>query len=111
MRQGRLRLLAVTAAKRIAGWEQVPALAETLPGFEMIGWFGVVAPAGTPQPIVARLNLEISKILADREAAERILAIGPMVESSSSPDQFAAFLRDEHQRWGQIAKEISLLPE
>lgn len=111
VRQGKLRLLAVTAAKRIAGWEQVPALAELLPGFEMIGWFGVVAPTGTPQLIIARVNFEIGKILADREVAERILAIGPIVEPGATPEQFNAFLREEHLRWGQIAKEIGLLPE
>ncbi len=111
VRQGRLRMLAVTNGKRIAGWEQVPALAEVLPGFEMIGWFGVVAPAGTPQPVVLRLNQEINKLLAEREVAERILTIGPIVESGGSGDQFAGFLQNEHQRWGQVAKEIGLLPE
>jgi tripartite-type tricarboxylate transporter receptor subunit TctC len=111
VRQGRLRMLAVTNGKRIAGWEQVPALAEVLPGFEMVGWFGVVAPVGTPQSMVQRLNQEINKVLAEREVAERILTIGPIVELGGSIDQFAGFLRDENQRWGQVAKEIGLLPE
>ena len=111
VRQGRLRMLAVTNGKRIAGWEQVPALAEVLPGFEMIGWFGVVAPVGTPQAVVLKLNQEINKLLAERDVAERILTIGPIVEAGGSTDQFAGFLRDEHQRWGQVAKEIGLLPE
>ena len=111
VRQGRLRMLAVTNGKRIAGWEQVPALAEVLPGFEMIGWFGVVAPVGTPQPVVLRLNQEINKLLAEREVAERILTMGPIVEAGGSGDQFSAFLQNEHQRWGQVAKEIGLLPE
>ena len=99
---------ASTAAK---GWEQVPALAEILPGFEMVGWFGLVAPTGTPQPVIARVNDELNKLLADREVAERILTIGPMVEAGGSPDHFGGFLRDEHQRWGQVAKEVGLLPE
>lgn len=111
VRQGRLRMLAVTSGKRVAGWEQVPALAEVLPGFEMIGWFGVVAPSGVPQPIVLRMHQEISKLLGEREVAERILTIGPMVEPLASPDLFGAFLRDENQRWSLIAKEIGLLPE
>ena len=111
VRQGRLRLLAVTAAKRVAGWEQVPALSEVLPGFEMIGWFGLVAPTGTPQAIIARVNDELNKLLADREVAEKILTIGPMVEAGGSPDQFAGFLREEHQRWAQVSKEIGLLAE
>lgn len=111
VRQGRLRLLAVTAAKPVAGWEQVPALAELLPGFEMIGWFGLVAPTGTPPAVIARLSEELNKLLAEREVAEKILTIGPMVEPGGTPNQFAAFLRDEHQRWSQIAKEIGLLAE
>lgn len=111
VRQGRLRLLAVTTAKRVAGWEQVPAMAEILPGFEMIGWFGLVAPTGTPQPVISRVNDELNKLLADRDVAERILTIGPMVEAGGSPDQFAGFLREEHQRWAQVAKEIGLLAE
>lgn len=111
VRQGRLRLLAVTTAKRIPGWEQVPALAEILPGFEMVGWFGLMAPAGTPPAVVARVNAEVVKILADKEVADRILAIGPIAETGVSPEQFAAFLREENQRWGMVAKEIGLLPE
>lgn len=111
VRQGRLRLLAVTTAKRIPGWEQVPALSEVLPGFEMMGWFGLVAPAGTPAAVVTRVNTELNKILAEREVAEQILTIGPIVETGASPEQFGKFLREEHQRWGLIAKEIGLLPE
>lgn len=111
VRQGRLRILAVTSAKRVAGWELVPALAETLPGFEMIGWFGLVAPTGTPQPVIARVNDELNKLLADREVAERILTIGPIVEAGGSPGQFAGFLSEEHQRWALISKEIGLLAE
>lgn len=111
VRQSRLRLLAVTSTKRVAGWEQVPALAELLPGFEMVGWFGLVAPAGTPPAIIARVNDELNKLLVDREIADRILTIGPMVEGSGAPEQFANFLREEHQSWAVVAKEIGLLPE
>jgi tripartite-type tricarboxylate transporter receptor subunit TctC len=110
VRQGKLRLLAVTSPKRLPGWEQTPALAELLPGFEMIGWFGVVAPAGTPQPVIARLSRELIAVLSDKEVAQRILTVGPIVEPAD-PDAFAAFLRDERDRWERVAKEISLLPE
>jgi tripartite-type tricarboxylate transporter receptor subunit TctC len=111
VRQGRLRLLAVTAAKRVAGWEQVPALAEMLPNFEMIGWFGVVAPTGTPAAVVARLNKEINTLLADPDTAQRILTMGPIAEPMGSPEPFGAFLGREHERWSEVAKEIGLLPE
>ena len=110
VRQGKLRLLAVTSPKRLPGWEQTPALSELLPGFEMVGWFGIVAPTGTPQSVISRLSSEVTALLMDKEVADRILAIGPIVEPGST-DKFAAFLQEERSRWSQVAKEIGLLPE
>jgi len=110
IKQGKLRLLAVTSPKRLAGWEQAPALSEMLPGFEMVGWFGVVAPAGTPKEVVARMSREVTTLLGEKEIAERILTVGPIVEPGG-PDKFAAFLNEERTRWGQVAREIGLLPE
>lgn len=111
VRQGRLRLLAVTAAKRVAGWEQVPALAEMLPNFEMTGWFAIMAPTGTPAAAVTRLNRELNIALADPEVAQRMLTVGPIAEALGSPEQLDAFLKLEHERWSGVAKEIGLLPE
>ncbi|MDM0019399.1 Bug family tripartite tricarboxylate transporter substrate binding protein [Variovorax saccharolyticus] len=110
-RQGRLRVLSVTTAKRVAGWEQVPTVAEFLPGIEMSGWMAMVAPAGTPQAVVQRLNTEINRLLVQPAIAEKMLAIGPIAAPGGSPAQFEAFLLDEHKRLGQIALEIGLLPE
>jgi len=110
IKQGKLRLLAVTSPKRLAGWEQVPALAELLPGLELVGWFGLVAPAGTPPAIITRLGREVTALLSDKEVAERILNVGPIVEPGS-PEKFGAFLHEERTRWAQVAKEIGLLPE
>jgi len=111
VRQGRLRYLAVTAAKRVAGWEQVPALSELLPGFEMVGWFAVVAPAGTPAAAIQRMNKEINTLLGDADVAQRMATIGPIAESMGAPEQTGAFLTLEHQRWSRAAQEIGLLPE
>ncbi|MGJ7509687.1 Bug family tripartite tricarboxylate transporter substrate binding protein [Variovorax sp. GT1P44] len=111
VRQGRLRMLAVTSPKRIAGWDNVPALAETLPGVDMVGWMAVVAPAGTPAPVVARMNAGINAMLANPAFADKLLAIGPIAAPPQSPQQFEAFLREEHRRLGQVAAEIGLLPE
>lgn len=110
-RQGRLRMLAVTAGKRITGWETVPALSELLPGFDMVGWFAVVAPTGTPAAVVARVNQELNTLLAEKDMRERILTAGPIAEGGGSPEQLGAFLQEEHQRWAQATKEIGLLPE
>lgn len=110
-RQGRLRVLATTAARRVAGWEAVPALAERLPGFEMVGWFALVAPVGTPTAVVERVNKDLNALLAEREVAERIAAIGPVVEPGQSPSAVAGLLRAEHERWASITREIGVLPE
>lgn len=111
VRQGRLRLLAVTSAKRVGGWDQVPALAEILPNFEMIGWFAVMAPTGTPAAAIARLNKEINTLLADPDTAQRMLTIGPIAEPLGQAEQLGAFLKREDERWSEVAKEIGLLPE
>jgi tripartite-type tricarboxylate transporter receptor subunit TctC len=86
-------------------------LSEKVPGFDMPGWFAVVAPAGTPKAVIARVNRDINAALAEPELVERISAIGPIVDPGKSPEQVADFLRQEHQRWSEIAKEIGLLPE
>ncbi len=111
VKQGRLRMLAVTSPKRIEGWEQVPALAETLPGFDMVGWMALVAPAGTPDPVIQRVNRELDKALRDQEVATKIHNIGPISDGAGTPSQLAEFLAVEHQRWAQISNEIGVLPE
>lgn len=106
IKSGKLRLLAVTTAQRIAGFDAVPTLAETLPGFEMVGWFAVVAPTGTPAAAIARANRDLNALLADR-----IAAIGPIADGSMNVEQVGAFLRAEHARWAAATREIGLLPE
>ena len=112
VRSGKLRLLAVTSAQRVIGFETVPTLAESgLPGFEMVGWFAIVAPTGTPTAVVQRVNRDVNALLAEPAMAERIAAIGPIADASMGVDRVGAFLRDEHQSWSAATKEIGLLPE
>ena len=110
-RQGRLRMLAVTSAKRLSSWQQVPTASEFLPGIEMSGWMAMVAPAGTPPTIVARLNAEVTRLLGDPALREKILGVGPIASAGGSPKEFETFLQEEHRRLGKIAGEIGLLPE
>jgi len=111
VKAGRLRVLAVTTAQRVAGFESVPTFAETLPGFEMVGWFALVAPTGTPAAAIQRANQDVNALLNEREFAERIAAIGPVADGSLGVDQVGAFLRTEHTRWAAATREIGVLPE
>lgn len=111
VRQGRLRLLAVSSPRRLPGWESVPTLAESLPGLDMVGWLAIVAPTGTPVPVVARLNRELNALLADADIAQRMSMIGPMAEVMGGAEQFGAFLAAENTKWGTVSREIGLLPE
>ncbi|MDQ6621347.1 MAG: tripartite tricarboxylate transporter substrate binding protein [Pseudomonadota bacterium] len=111
VKQGQLRMLAVTSGQRVPGWDNVPALSETLPGFDMVGWFAIVAPARTPAAAIQRLNRDVDAALRDKDVAERIHAAGPMTQGAGTPDELAAFLAAEHQRWAAITREIGILPE
>jgi tripartite-type tricarboxylate transporter receptor subunit TctC len=111
VRSGKLRYLATTSASRIAGFDDVPALAEKLPGFEMVGWFAVVAPTGTPAAVVERVNRDFNALLNDRAVAERIRAIGPIADGSMNVAGVGAFLRAETARWTAATREIGVLPE
>ena len=110
-RQGKLRVLATTSARRVAGWDSVPALAEKLPGFDMVGWFAIVAPAGTPQAAIERTNRDVNALLSDKEVADRIGVIGPIVDGSMGIDAVGAFLRSEAARWQGVVRELGVLPE
>jgi tripartite-type tricarboxylate transporter receptor subunit TctC len=110
VRQGRLRMLAVTTGKRLVDFDTVPALAETLPGFEMSGWMAVVAPAGTPREALQRFARDLDAALLDKDTAERIRGLGPVPEAGGA-EYLAAFLLAERVRWEHLTKEIGLLPE
>jgi tripartite-type tricarboxylate transporter receptor subunit TctC len=104
-------MLAATSAKRLPGWEQVPCLAELLTGVDMVGWFAIVAPSGTPEPAIARVDRDVNPLLKDQVVAGRIETLGPIADGGMTIDQVSAFLRKEHTRWAQITREIGALPE
>jgi tripartite-type tricarboxylate transporter receptor subunit TctC len=102
IRAGKLIAFAVTSAQRVPMLPEVPSVAEAgLPGYDSTGWFGVVAPAGTPAPIVARLNAEINAALADEQikAAMRNLGAEP---APSSTEAFEAYIQSETKKWAKV---------
>jgi tripartite-type tricarboxylate transporter receptor subunit TctC len=108
---GRLRAIAITTPERLAALPEVPTASESgLPGFTAGTWFGVLAPAGTPQPVVDKLNREIVKVLALPEIQQAFLERG-IQPVGNSPAEFGDFIRAEIERWTALAKRIGLQPQ
>ena len=105
VRSGKLVPLAVTTAKRSPELPNVPTIAEAgVPGYEATSWFGMFAPAGTPAPVLAKLNAAIVKLLAQPDVKKKINEQGAGVHSET-PEQFAAFIQAESVKWGKVVKE------
>jgi tripartite-type tricarboxylate transporter receptor subunit TctC len=100
----KLRALGATSLKRAQAMPDVPTIAETLPGYEMFGWIGLMAPAGTPSAITERISAETRKIMSDPEIRKRFLAAG-MEPEGNTPAEFAVFLRNQNDRYGSIVKQ------
>jgi len=108
VRSGKLRALAVIAPQRLPALPEVPTVAEAgLPGFEVTTWYGILAPAGTPRPIIARLNTELLKVMHSPEMKERLAGIGtdPV---TSTPEEFAAYIQAEIGKWGDVIRKAKL---
>jgi tripartite-type tricarboxylate transporter receptor subunit TctC len=102
---GKLQAIATPSPARVQAMADVPTLAETVsPGFEVVPWFGVVAPAGTPAPIVQRLHAELQAILGSSEVKSTLSEQGAEAVSMG-PEPFARFIRSEVQRWGEVIKQ------
>ena len=105
IRAGRLRAIAVSSATRARELPEVPTIAEAgYKGFEASTWYGLLAPARTPAPVIARLNAEVNRALKTPEVRERLAAEGGEA-LGGSPEQFASFLKAEHAKWGRVVKE------
>lgn len=107
IKSGKIRPLAISSPKRSPRLPDVPAVAETLPGFNLVPWFAIWAPAGTPPDIVQRLNREINAVLKSPEIEERFGGIGAEVMGGSVED-FARFHRAEHARWANFIKTTGI---
>ena len=108
---GRLRGLAVTSTKRVDLLPDVPTVAESgLPGFEIIAWFGIFAPAHTPPAVVAKLNKAINEILQTQDTRKRFATEG-LVPGGGTADALGTFLRAELLKWGALIKQIGLEPQ
>jgi tripartite-type tricarboxylate transporter receptor subunit TctC len=108
---GRLRALATTGAKRAPAAPDLPTMTEAgVPGYEAANWFGTVVPAKTPTAIVAKLSQEIARMLRLPDARERLLVQG-MEPTSSTPEEFSAYIRSEMTKWAKVVKASGAKPE
>ena len=108
IKAGRLRALAITSAGRSSVAPDLPTVAEVgMPGFEVVGWFGWLAPAKTPRDIVNRLNAQIVRVLNMPEVRERLLSQSTE-PVGNSPAQFAAFMKSEHAKWARVIKQAGI---
>ncbi len=107
VRSGKVRVLGVTGAQRSKLLPEVPAIAETLPGYNASGWYGFVAPAAVPKDIVARLATEIGRILRMPDVVERLSGQGAE-PVASTPDEFTAFIRAEIEKWAKLVKAANM---
>src|SRR4051812_40966749 len=105
IRDGKVRALGVTTPKRVTAAPDLPTLAEQgLPGFELVAWQGVVAPAGVPRPIVDQLAAQIAKLLADPATRAKLTTLSLEPLTGSTPDGFAAYVKAEVDRWAVVVK-------
>jgi tripartite-type tricarboxylate transporter receptor subunit TctC len=108
VKAGKLRALAVSPAKRSPAVPDLPTIAEAgVPGYDATAWFGLVAPAGVPKPIVDKLAAETQRILRLPDVAERLSGLGAE-PVGSSPEQFAAFIKSEIAKWKKVIQDAKV---
>ena len=107
---GKMRALAVSSAKPMPKFESIRPMAETFPGLDFVGWFVLVAPAGTPTAIVDKMNLEMQRVLKDPAIVNRFIDIGFFTEGAGTPAEAQAFIRDEYAVWGKMLRSIGIEP-
>ncbi|KOF53168.1 LacI family transcriptional regulator [Achromobacter sp. DMS1] len=108
VREGKLRALAITSSQRSPQLPDVPTVAETVaPGFEMGAWQGVVVPAGTPAPVISKLNAEIRRALASPEMLKQLKAQGAQ-PLGSTPQEYGDYIKSEIKRWGEVVKAANV---
>jgi tripartite-type tricarboxylate transporter receptor subunit TctC len=110
MQAGRLRVIAVSSAKRLSNFPDIPAVAETIPGFQFGGWFAILAPTGTPKEVIARINKDVNTVIASPAMSERQLGFG-IYGGGGSPEDLGEFLREERASYGKAVKAAGIQPE
>jgi tripartite-type tricarboxylate transporter receptor subunit TctC len=110
VQSGKLRALGVASLRRTAAAPELPAIAETLPGFDVTSWEGMLAPAGTPAEVVAKIADEIKRIAQEPQFGQSLVKLGA-IAASSTPAEFTAFINADYARWQRVVKEAGIKVE
>jgi tripartite-type tricarboxylate transporter receptor subunit TctC len=109
IRDGKVRALGVTTAARSPSAPEIAPIAESgVPGFDVAGWGMIVAPAGTPAPVVARLNAELNKVAALPDVQQQIVKLGMIPGGTAPPEKLQGFINSEIERWGKVVQQAGL---
>lgn len=108
---GKLRMVALSSERRFSGLEDVSIIADTLPGFRIEGWFAVMAPIGTPQPIIERMNREIDTFLKSPDLPPKLKTLGLGTSGAGTPQSTADFIQAEQERWKKLVVELDIKPQ
>jgi tripartite-type tricarboxylate transporter receptor subunit TctC len=104
---GNLKLLGVASAKRLPSLPEVPTIAETLPGFEAVAWYAIVAPPGTPKSITEKINADVNEALRQPDIQDRLKKLSAETFGGTTAET-AKYLRQEVERWGSVIKEADI---
>jgi tripartite-type tricarboxylate transporter receptor subunit TctC len=107
-RAGKAKMLAVGSARRLPQLPDVPTTAETVPGYEAVTWFGLFVTNGTPPAIIGKLNAEVQKLFTDAEFRARVIEPNMFEPMVSSPEQFAAFIKTDTEKWGRVLRAANI---
>jgi tripartite-type tricarboxylate transporter receptor subunit TctC len=108
VQEGKLRALGVTTAERVPFLPNIPAIAETLPDFDVTSWLGIVVPAGTPAEIRARIAAPLAEFIREPAVVARLRDVGAVAAKPNTPQEFAAWMRKDHDKWGRVVRETGI---
>ncbi|MEI6724453.1 MAG: tripartite tricarboxylate transporter substrate-binding protein, partial [Betaproteobacteria bacterium] len=107
--QGRVRALGVSTLRRSVNTPNIPAVSETLPGYDLNSWYGLAAPAGTPRPVIARLNQAVNDALRQSDVID-VMKKGGIDPHGTTAEESAAFVKGEVEKWAKVVKDLKLAP-
>jgi len=110
VKSGKIRALATTGATRLPFLPDVPTVAESLPGFEVVNWYGLVAPSGTPAAVISNWQASVAKAMREPDIREKLATLGTDPVGSTQ-EAFAAFMKAESARWGKVIRDANIQPE